>query len=248
MIITGIIPARFASTRFPGKPLALIHGKPMIRLVYEQAMKSKSLSGVVVATDDDRIVEAVRQFGGEVMMTKPEHPSGTDRCNELVERLLSSGRTMDVVVNIQGDEPFIHPDQIDLVCSCFKDPEVGIATLVKRIHTQEELFNPSVNKVIIDKFKNALYFSRSPIPFQQSVSRDEWHNSFCYFKHIGIYGYRVGVLNEISRLEPSALEKAESLEQLRWIENGYSIRVEETQLESYSVDTPEDISKFTNMS
>lgn len=248
MKIIGIIPARFASTRFPGKPLADIMGKPMIQRVYEQAVKSASLSGVVVATDDDPIAKAVKQFGGEVMMTNPGHLSGTDRCNEAAEKLIAGGWRMDAVVNIQGDEPFIQPEQIDMVCSCFSDPEVGIATLAKKIGSAEELFSQSVNKVIVNKFNNAMYFSRSPIPFLQGVSREEWHRTFTYYKHIGIYGYRVGVLKAITALPPSGLEKSESLEQLRWLENGYAIRVLETHLESFSVDTPDDISKFTNMS
>lgn len=246
MNILGVIPARYASTRFPGKPLVEINGKIMIQRVYEQALKSKLLSGVVVATDDKRIVNAVKQFGGEVMMTESNHASGTDRCNEILEKHADS-QSIDVVVNIQGDEPYISPGQIDLVCACFADPNIIISTLAKKIETTEELFNNSVNKVIVNKDKNAIYFSRTPIPFQPTVNREEWHRTYRYLKHIGIYAYRANVLRSIAALEPSLLEKAESLEQLRWLENGYPIRVEETQEESFSVDTPEDILKFTNM-
>lgn len=246
MEIIGIIPARYASTRFPGKPLADIQGKPMIQRVYEQATKAGSLSAVIVATDDERIDQAVKEFGGEVIMTSPAHLSGTDRCNETLSLLSGSGRSFDVVVNIQGDEPYIHPGQIDLVASCFSDPEVSIATLMKRIQTREELFSPSVNKVIVDRFRNAIYFSRHPIPFVQNADQEHWLSRHVHYKHIGIYAYRSAILQEISSLEPSTLERAESLEQLRWIENRYMIRVEETTLESHSVDMPGDISKFTN--
>jgi 3-deoxy-manno-octulosonate cytidylyltransferase (CMP-KDO synthetase) len=247
MDVIGIIPARFASTRFPGKPLADIQGKSMIQRVYEQAVKADTLNHVLVATDDERIYEEVERFGGKAIMTSPTHPSGTDRCHEAVSTLESKGKRVDVVVNIQGDEPFIHPGQINLVASCFTDPEVNIATLIKKIGTNEELFNPSVNKVIVDRFMNALYFSRHPIPFHQHLDKEAWIDQHTYYKHIGIYGYRVDVLRRISNLPPSNLEKAESLEQLRWLENGYKIRTIETNFESQSVDEPGDLSKFTNM-
>ena len=247
MDVIGIIPARFASTRFPGKPLADIQGKPMVQRVYEQALKAGALDHVVVATDDKRIFEAVTRFGGEAIMTSPDHLSGTDRCNEAVSLMKKQGRSIDVAVNIQGDEPFIQPGQIDLVVSCFSDPEAGITTLIKKIMNSDELFSHSVNKVIVDHFKNALYFSRQPIPFYQHLDREFWIDRHTYYKHIGIYGYRVEVLQQISNLPPSSLEKAESLEQLRWLENGFAIRTIETMFESQSVDEPEDLSKFTNM-
>ena len=247
MDVIGIIPARFASTRFPGKPLADIQGKPMVQRVYEQALKAGALDHVVVATDDKRILEAVTRFGGEAIMTSPDHPSGTDRCNEAVSIMKDQGRNVDVAVNIQGDEPFIQPGQIDLVASCFSDPEVNIATLIKKITNSEELFSHSVNKVIVDHFRNALYFSRHPIPFFQHLDKEKWINRHTYYKHIGVYGYRAEVLRQISNLSASSLEKAESLEQLRWLENGFSIKTIETLVESQSVDEPGDLSKFTNM-
>jgi len=248
MAIIGIIPARYASTRFPGKPLAEINGKPMIQRVYEQAMKATLLSGVIVATDDERIFKAVKQFGGEARMTSPDHPSGTDRCNEVVRILRGEKRAVDVVVNIQGDVPYIHPDQIDQVAGCFKDPETRIATLVRKITIRGELFNNAVVKVAIDRSWHALYFSRHPIPYLRAADSDKWIDHHTFYRHIGIYGYRSEVLEEITRLRPSALEKAESLEQLRWLENGYRITVKETEYEGHAVDTPDDLSKFTNMS
>ena len=244
----GIIPARYTSTRFPGKPLAEVNGKPMIRRVYEQAKKSGLLSGVYVATDDARILDAVLGFGGDAFMTSPDHPSGTDRCNEVVQLLAGQGIRADAVVNVQGDEPYIHPEQIDLVASCFEDPGVEIATLVRKIASSDELFSPSVIKVTVDARGDALYFSRSPIPFIQQADHPHWIDRALHFKHIGIYGYRVEVLRSIAGLPPSSLEQAESLEQLRWLENGYRIRVRETSFESHAVDRPEDLSKFTNRS
>lgn len=248
MDIIGIIPARYASTRFPGKPLALINGKPMIRRVYEQAQKASSLKMVIVATDDERIYNAVRSFDGEVLMTSSHHSSGTDRCYEVVAALAQKGQSFEVAINIQGDEPYIRPDQIDLLAECFADPDAGIATLVKRIETPDDLFSNTVNKVIIDRSGNAIYFSRQAIPYLQGIESGNWLEHHTYYKHLGIYGYRTYILKEITGLEPSLLEKSESLEQLRWIENGYKIKVAETPFESYSVDRPEDLSKFTNRS
>ena len=248
MNILGIIPARYASSRFPGKPLTMINGKPMIRRVYEQAKKADSLSEVIVATDDDRIKKAVLEFDGNVIMTSTEHKSGTERCREVLEKSKSAGKNYDVIVNIQGDEPYIVPKQIDLVVSCFNKPEVQIATLAKKINSEEELFNPNVNKVIINKFDEAIYFSRQTIPFIQNVEKNNWLTSFNFYKHIGIYAYRADVLIEITELEITALEKAESLEQLRWIENGYKIKVIITELESHAVDIPDDLLKFMNKS
>lgn len=248
MDIVGIIPARYASSRFPGKPLALINGLPMIQRVYQQASKVKSLNQIIVATDDERIKKAVENFGGQAMLTSPDHQSGTDRCNEVYQILKSRGISMDVVVNIQGDEPYINPGQIDELCNCFSDKETGIATLAKKISNNAELVSPNVNKVIFNLDRKAIYFSRHPIPFQSKVTPNDWLNHFTYFKHIGLYAYRVDILEEISRLKQSSLEKAESLEQLRWLENGYSITVAETEFDSMAVDVPEDISKFSNMS
>jgi 3-deoxy-manno-octulosonate cytidylyltransferase (CMP-KDO synthetase) len=246
MRILGIIPARFSSTRFPGKPLVDIHGKPMIQHVYEQCLKAASLDDVVVATDDSRIQKAVSGFGGKVMMTSTEHESGTDRCAEVIESFIKSNIFYDVVINIQGDEPFIEPQQIDLVASSFNDPEVSIATLAKKIDNDKELFSPHVNKVIWNKNNEAVYFSRHPIPFLQKVEKSLWIENRVFYKHIGIYGYRVVTLNLITKLEQGSLEKAESLEQLRWIENGYKIHVKETPFDSKSIDTPEDLSEFLN--
>jgi 3-deoxy-manno-octulosonate cytidylyltransferase (CMP-KDO synthetase) len=234
--ITGIIPARFASTRFPGKPLIDIAGKSMIRRVFEQALKSKLLSQVIVATDDERIYEHVVSFGGIAQMTSAAHQSGTDRCAEVA---LTSDS--EVFINIQGDEPFINPLQIDLLCTCFDDPEVQLATLVKRISSLTDLTNNNTPKVIINTNKEAIYFSRTPIPFQRGQDVNNWLNNHLYYKHIGIYGYRKAALQQITRLPVSSLELAEALEQLRWIENGIKIKVAETDLESLAIDTPEDL-------
>src|SRR5690606_6252520 len=206
--IVGIIPARFASSRFPGKPLADIGGKSMIERVYSQAKKSKYLSSVIVATDDKSIESHVQGFQGDVCLTSPEHPSGTDRCAEVINRL---GITCDAVINIQGDEPFIDPGQIDLLCSCFDDSRTDLATLVKEIDTRETLFNPNAPKVIIDHEQFAIYFSRHPIPFIRGAGDEKWLERHTFYQHIGIYGYRAHILNEITRLPPSSLEKAESL-------------------------------------
>lgn len=242
----GIIPARYDSSRFPGKPLIDINGKTMIQRVYEQALKAESLVDVFVATDDDRIFQEVEKFGGKAIMTSTDHLSGTDRCKEVVSILASSGHKIDLVVNIQGDEPYIRPDQIEKVCRCFNNPDVNIATLAKRIESQNELFSNTVNKVIFNKQKNAIYFSRTPIPYLLNQNQDTWHRMFPYYKHIGIYAYRAETLLAIASLEPTDLEKAESLEQLRWLENGYIIRVEETLFESVAIDTPADLLKITN--
>lgn len=248
MKVLGIIPSRYASSRFPGKPLIDINGKSMIQRVYEQASKTELLTDVVVATDDKRIEKEINHFGGEVMMTSDQHPSGTDRCQEVVEKLELSGVVYDVVINIQGDEPFIEPQQIDELISCFDKPNVQIATLVKNIDDLQELINPNINKVVINKRGEAIYFSRHPIPYFQNLDQNEWLSKHNYFKHIGIYGYRSKILKEITRLNKSKLEIAESLEQLRWLENGYKINVQITEFESLSVDTPEDLSKILNKS
>jgi len=240
MDIIGIIPARFDSTRFPGKPLADIAGKSMIRRVYEQVKKVNSLNSVVVATDDERIAAHVLDFEGEVIMTAPTHMSGTDRCAEALQYFPGAK----IVINIQGDEPFINPLQIEKLIECFESEETEIATLIKKIDTDNELFDPNTPKVVIDKNFKALYFSRSPIPYQRSSPTEKWLiNDQFYYKHIGIYGFRADTLNEITKLPTSSLERTESLEQLRWLENGYTIKTAETSLTSIGIDHPDDIQR-----
>lgn len=241
MTIFGIIPARYGSTRFPGKPLVDINGKSMIQRVYEQCLQSKKLSKVVVATDDERIMNHVREFGGEVWMTSPQHQSGTDRCAEVIRH--HPEVKCDVVINIQGDEPYIQPEQIDLLCSEFEEEGTKIGTLVKKITQASELFNHNNVKVILNKRMEAIYFSRSPIPYNRNFPEQEWLKYSTYYKHIGIYGYAVDTLSEISALAKTNLENTESLEQLRWIENGYTIKAAVTALESISIDTPDDLLK-----
>ncbi len=243
MKILGIIPARYASTRFPGKPLALIHGKSMIQRVYEQALKSTSLNRVIVATDDDRILEHVIGFGGEAMMTSPLHQSGTDRCQEIVSSLEEK---FDVVVNIQGDEPYIDPAQIELVVKAFESPQTQISSLAKKITKSEELFNANAVKVVIGDFHQALYFSRWPIPFIRGVEQENFLQNGSFYKHIGLYAYRTPVLESICKLSQAPLEKAESLEQLRWLSAGYHITMGYTDLETPAIDTPDDLIKLTN--
>lgn len=236
----GIIPARYASTRFPGKPLIEIQGKSMIQRVYEQALKAKNLAKVVVATDDERIASEVSSFGGEFVMTRNTHQSGTDRCAEVSQHFSDFG----IVINIQGDEPFINPGQIDLLISCFEQREVQLATLIKEIHDEDELFNNNIPKVVINNRQEAVYFSRHIIPYIRSAEKDKWLNVHQFYKHIGIYGYTATTLLEITRLQPSSLEIAESLEQLRWIENGYTIQTRITAIETIAIDTPEDLNKI----
>ena len=236
----GIIPARYASTRFPGKPLVDIGGKSMIQRVYEQAKKCRSLADVIVATDDQRIFDHVTGFGGKSVMTSETHPSGTDRCAEVA--LMHP--EYEVIINIQGDEPFINPRQIDTVAGCFAQPGTQLATLIKQISTTEELYNLSTPKVIINTNHEAIYFSRSPIPHVRGQEPQNWLYHHTYYKHIGIYGYKSDVLQQITRLPVSSLEKAESLEQLRWLENGYRIKTALTDMESHAVDVPEDLEKL----
>lgn len=212
----------------------------MIQRVFEQASKAKVLSKVVVATDNSQIFENVESFGGNVIMTSEHHRTGTERCFEVVEKL---EETYDVAINIQGDEPFIDPKQIEKVASCFKNKEIQIATLLKEISDSDELFNENVIKAVADINKKAIYFSRNPIPFFRGKEKNNWLENNKYFKHIGIYAYKTDVLEQIVKLSPSPLELAESLEQLRWIENAYSINVEFTNIESFSIDTPEDLAK-----
>jgi 3-deoxy-manno-octulosonate cytidylyltransferase (CMP-KDO synthetase) len=238
----GIIPARYASTRFPGKPLALIGDKTMIRRVYEQA--SKSLELVYVATDDQRIADTVRAFGGKIVMTSPDHQSGTDRVAEAADLVSAqTGRPIDVVVNIQGDEPFIKPEQINLVKECFADETVEIATLVRKAEPGEDIFNPNQPKVVISYSGDAIYFSRAAIPYIQKAEKDEWPAKHTFYKHIGLYAYRTETLKRLTKLARSPLEIAESLEQNRWLENGYRIRTAVTIWESVGIDTPEDLER-----
>ncbi|MFI5138714.1 MAG: 3-deoxy-manno-octulosonate cytidylyltransferase [Sphingobacteriales bacterium] len=240
MNILGIIPARYASTRFPGKPLVDIGGKSMIQRVYEQAKKCAHLSDVIVATDDERIYKHVHDFGGSAIITSSDHQSGTDRCAEVALK----HPQYEVIINIQGDEPYIDPEQISKLAACFNNTGTQIATLIKKVQTEQELFNPNSPKVVVNKLSEAVYFSRSPLPHIRGQEPQNWLNCFTYFKHIGIYGYRADVLQQITKLPVSPLEKAESLEQLRWIENGYRIKVAETELETFAVDTPEDLEKL----
>jgi 3-deoxy-manno-octulosonate cytidylyltransferase (CMP-KDO synthetase) len=248
MKITGIIPARYASSRFPGKALTLIKGKPMIEWVYIQALKANSLNEVYIATDDSRIVKVVEEFGGKVLLTSTHHRSGTERCNEVARKLQEQGIEMDAVINIQGDEPLINPQQIDILASLFSNDKIQIATLIKKITNKEELFDPNVVKAIVGSGGKAMYFSRQAIPFLRDVENNQWLENHEFYKHIGIYGYKVKVLNEIVNLTESQLEKAESLEQLRWLENGFDIFAKETEFESFGIDTPEDLLKLKNIS
>lgn len=238
----GIIPARYASTRFPGKPLADMNGKTMIERVYEQVKDMLDL--VYVATDDERIASAVNAFGGQVVMTSSDHRSGTDRCYEAYTKTETG---YEVVVNIQGDEPFIHPSQIETLKACFTDETVEIATLVKPFAQDADfesaLFNPNSPKVVLNKRNEAMYFSRSVIPYVRGKEHSEWLRTHTYYKHIGLYAYRADVLREITRLPQSTLELAESLEQLRWLENGYRIKAGITHRETIGIDTPEDMEK-----
>lgn len=233
-----IIPARYHSMRFPGKPLVKLGDKSMIQLVYEQAKKAKSIHEVIVATDDQRIVDEVNRFGGKVVMTSHEHPSGTDRCAEVLSTLADAP---DAIVNVQGDEPFIHPEQIDQMAALLAQPQVQIATLARKITEYNHLHDHAKVKVVFDRNKKAIYFSRYAIPFQRNAMDQNWLHLTNYYHHIGIYGYKASVLKEITALSPSHLEKAESLEQLRWIENGYSIHLDITSHESFGIDTPEDL-------
>ena len=243
MKILGIIPSRYASTRLPAKPLVMIKGKSMVQRVYEQTSKSKLLSKVVVATDHEEIYRHVTAFGGEVCMTSTDHASGTDRC---YEALSLQEEKYDYVINVQGDEPFIQPDQIDLLAKVL-DGKTEIATLVKAIVTLDELINPSEAKVVVNRRGEALYFSRSMIPFVNKAPQEQWLDKHTFFKHVGMYAYRCDVLKEISNLHVSALEKAESLEQLRWLENGFRVTVVETETESFAIDTPADLDKASQM-
>jgi 3-deoxy-manno-octulosonate cytidylyltransferase (CMP-KDO synthetase) len=242
-MILGIIPARYASSRFPGKPLVDIQGKSMIQRVYEQSIKAKKLSKVVVATDDSRIAEHVKSFGGEVIMTEPNHPSGTDRCFECLQKTEGN---FQYVINIQGDEPFIEPQQIDEIANgC--DGNAELITQMIAADSHEVLFDMGEVKIVLNDNKEAMYFSRMVIPFIKGIEQKDWHKHHQYYRHVGLYAYRTDILERITRLMPSKLEKAESLEQLRWIEAGYKIKCVETKFDSHCIDTPEDIEKVLKL-
>ena len=240
MKILGVIPARFASSRFPGKPLADLLGKSMVERVYRQCVKSKALTDVVIATDHKTIYDHVIEFGGHASLTSDQHPSGTDRC---YETLAQQKQAYDFVVNVQGDEPFIDPGQIDLLCASL-DKDTELATLIQKITTLEQLLAPTEAKVVLNHKREAMYFSRSPIPFVQKQAQEDWLKHNIFYRHMGLYAYRSDILKAITQLPVSPLEKAESLEQLRWIENGYRIKTVETDAEEgMCVDTPEDLEK-----
>ena len=238
MKFIGIIPARYSSSRFPGKPLAILGGKPVIEHVYRQV--SSVMEDVFVATDDQRIYDSVEAFGGKAIMTRSDHKSGTDRISEALEKV---GGGFDVVINIQGDEPFIQKSQLETVMQCFDDPRTQIATLGKPFESMEAVENPNSPKIVLDNDGYALYFSRSVIPFVRGKEHEEWLSHFPYLKHIGLYAYRTEVLREVSKLPQSTLELAESLEQLRWLQNGYKIKVGLTNVETIGIDTPEDLQR-----
>jgi 3-deoxy-manno-octulosonate cytidylyltransferase (CMP-KDO synthetase) len=238
MKFIGIIPARYASTRFPVKPLAMLGGRTVIQRVYEQA--TAILDEAYVATDDERIFQAVEQFGGRAIMTRADHKSGTDRIEEAAEKI---GTQADVIINIQGDEPFIQKSQIETLMHLFDEPSTQIGTLGKRFESIEAAMNPNSPKIVTDKRGFALYFSRSIIPYVRGKEQSEWLQHFPYLKHLGLYAYRREVLQEVTQLPQSPLEIAESLEQLRWLENGYRIRVGLTDVETVGIDTPEDLQR-----
>lgn len=242
MKVIGIIPARYDSTRFPGKPLIDIAGLTMIQRVYNQVKHASSLSEVVVATDDQRIFDHVKSFAGNVVMTKKDHQSGTDRCAEVINSI--SG--FDIAINIQGDEPFIDPQQIDLLVSCFENPDAQIATLVRPITEIADLENHNKPKVVLNKKGEALYFSRQPIPYFRGKNIKDWLANAPYYNHIGIYGYKVETLKEIAKLPVSILESTESLEQLRWLDYGYKIQTASSNHINDAIDTPEDLEIILN--
>ncbi len=245
----GIIPARFGSSRFPGKPLALINGKSMIERVYCQASKASTLKKVIVATDNQQILEHVFSFGGIAVMTSSEIKNGTERCMAAFTSFIKDNKNtdFDIIVNIQGDEPFINPSEINTLVNCFQDDNVDIATLIKDITSVEDIFNPSIIKVVKDVNDYALYFSRSPLPYVRDSEQKEWLNKYKFLKHIGIYAYRKKILKVVTRLPVSALEISESLEQLRWLENGYKIKTCFACHESFSIDTPDDLKKVEKL-
>ncbi len=238
MKFIGIIPARYASTRFPGKPLALLGGKPVIQHVYEKV--AAVLEAAYVATDDERIYDVVKSFGGQVVMTRTDHKSGTDRIEEAIEKI---GGEWDVVVNVQGDEPFVAKSQLDTICHCFDDPTTQIATLGKPFESMEAVQNPNSPKIIVDNMGFAMYFSRSVIPYVRGKEKSSWLTHYPFLKHLGIYAYRKDVLRQVTQLPQSSLEIAESLEQLRWLQNGFKIKVGTTDVETVGIDTPQDLER-----
>lgn len=238
MKFIGIIPARYASTRFPGKPLALLGGKPVIQHVYEKV--AAVLEAAYVATDNERIYDVVKSFGGQVVMTRTDHKSGTDRIEEAIEKI---GGEWDVVVNVQGDEPFVAKSQLDTICHCFDDPTTQIATLGKPFESMEAVQNPNSPKIIVDNMGFAMYFSRSVIPYVRGKEKSSWLTHYPFLKHLGIYAYRKDVLRQVTQLPQSSLEIAESLEQLRWLQNGFKIKVGTTDVETVGIDTPQDLER-----
>lgn len=238
MKFIGIIPARYASTRFPGKPLALLGGKPVIQHVYEKV--AAVLEAAYVATDDERIYDVVKSFGGQVVMTRTDHKSGTDRIEEAIEKI---GGDWDVVVNVQGDEPFVAKSQLDTICHCFDDPTTQIATLGKPFENMEAVQNPNSPKIVVDNMGFAMYFSRSVIPYVRGKEKSSWLTHYPFLKHLGIYAYRKDVLRQVTQLPQSSLEIAESLEQLRWLQNGFKIKVGTTDVETVGIDTPQDLER-----
>ena len=238
MKFIGIIPARYASTRFPGKPLALLGGKPVIQHVYEKV--AAVLEAAYVATDDERIYDVVKSFGGQVVMTRNDHKSGTDRIAAAIEKI---GGEWDVVVNVQGDEPFVAKSQLDTICHCFDDPTTQIATLGKPFESMEAVQNPNSPKIVVDNMGFAMYFSRSVIPYVRGKEKSSWLTHYPFLKHLGIYAYRKDVLRQVTQLPQSSLEIAESLEQLRWLQNGFKIKVGTTDVETVGIDTPQDLER-----
>lgn len=238
MKFIGIIPARYASTRFPGKPLALLGGKPVIQHVYEKV--AAVLEAAYVATDDERIYDVVKAFGGQVVMTRTDHKSGTDRIEEAIEKI---GGEWNVVVNVQGDEPFVAKSQLDTICHCFDDPTTQIATLGKPFESMEAVQNPNSPKIVVDNMGFAMYFSRSVIPYVRGKEKSSWLTHYPFLKHLGIYAYRKDVLRQVTQLPQSSLEIAESLEQLRWLQNGFKIKVGTTDVETVGIDTPQDLER-----
>lgn len=238
MKFIGIIPARYASMRFPGKPLALLGGKPVIQHVYEKV--AAVLEAAYVATDDERIYDVVKSFGGQVVMTRTDHKSGTDRIEEAIEKI---GGEWDVVVNVQGDEPFVAKSQLDTICHCFDYPTTQIATLGKPFESMEAVQNPNSPKIVVDNMGFAMYFSRSVIPYVRGKEKSSWLTHYPFLKHLGIYAYRKDVLRQVTQLPQSSLEIAESLEQLRWLQNGFKIKVGTTDVETVGIDTPQDLER-----
>ncbi len=240
--VLGIIPARYASTRFPGKPLVMLQDKSMIERVYHRA--SQAFETVVAATDDKRIADEVQRFGGRVVMTSPLHRSGTDRCAEALALIDNdSAEKADVVVNIQGDEPFVDPALLVRLADCFEDASVQIATVVKAVDNTTDLFDPNCVKAVMTSEGRAVYFSRSPIPYVRGYAPEEWLQRYTFYKHLGLYAYRADTLRQLAQLPPSPPELAESLEQNRWLENGYYIKIIQSDRETIAIDTPEDLEK-----